>query len=211
MKAAVLAISFLLLTLKLHGEIALGDSLEWLTDSCPNIGIYVVTESEKKPYAFDLTFRLDTRLKGTPPETCRSSYSLPDPGTEEIVYVQSLLHGAPIPDVAVGARFLLFSGGTDPDQNGAYLINLGAPQFGSSHSKAIDCRFRVLSKEAPILAVVRARLKAHPPAAPGKTPRAPASVDVRVDAGAPAYHALYRDSDVYLRVPADLAPAKRDR
>lgn len=175
-----------------------GASLEWLADTSPGIGVYQVTGQNKESApAFQLSFRLEKTLKGTPPENSDSSYWM------------RLSKESPEPIIANGSRFLIFF---KPDEKDtprvAHLINLAAPQLGGMESVAINSKFEVMTDPAKILALVQKRIESHPKALSARWHEYPASrFDVEVPTGSPAHAILWGGSTCYLLLPEDLKPA----
>jgi len=214
MKSTVIVLLHLVAALTLRAEIAVGESLEWMADTNAAIGIYQVTAVHKAPapvsgpdvfptvpLTFELSFRLKENLKGTPPDSCKSTYSIPS------------LEGSLPPSVAIGDRFLLFLNFIIADNRNSAridrLINLSNPRYGDARSSAITCKFEVPADDEQILAVARERLKAHPGTMPNERYKQKFWVQLRGDE--PAYRVLYNGSACYLLVPEDLKPVKSDK
>lgn len=199
MKSAFGIFLYFVFALTLRAEIIVGTSLEWLADSSTSIGIYQVAESRKESDTnFQLSFRLNEKLKGEPPQAAASSYWIRAP------------KGEPAPGVSSGDRFLIF---LKPDEKNslhvATLINLSKPQINGMDSVAINSKFEVLTDPAKILATVRERIKSHPAAKPTKWQEYPNSrFDVEVPHNSPAFSVLWGGSTCYLVVPDDLKPVK---
>jgi hypothetical protein len=202
MKPTVFVFLFLVCALALRAEIIVGSSLEWLADTSASVGIYQVTESRKESdSAFQLSFKLDDTLKGTPPRSPASSYGV------------RFRSGTQPPSVAVGSRFLIFFKPDDKDLvRVEHLINISTIQDGGWDSIAINSKFEALADQAQILATVRGRLKSHPTNTSTRWRECPDSrFDVEVPIGSSAFTVLFGGSSCYLLVPDDLKPAKPDK
>lgn len=200
MKSTVFVFFYVVAAVTLRAEIMVGASLEWLADTSASVGLYRVTESRKESdSAFQLSFRLDDALKGTPPLAAVSPYGVRFP------------KGSPPASASVGDRFLIFLKPDDKDSpRVAHLINLSTTQPGGMDSAAINCKFEVLTDQAQILAKVRGRLKSHPAGTPTKWQEYPESrFDVEVPFDSPAFKVLYGGSACYLLVPEDLKPPRQ--
>jgi hypothetical protein len=198
MKSIILFFCSFAFTLDLQAEIMVGASLEWLADTSPGIGVYEVTrQNRESASAFQLSFRLEKTLKGTPPENSGSPY-----------WVRSSKESSET-NIANGNRFLLFFKLDEKDTlRVAHLINLSTPQLGGMESTAINSRFEVITDPAKILAVVQERIKSHPKALPTKWHEYPDSrFDVEVPTGSAAHAVLWGGSTCYLLLPQDLKPA----
>lgn len=201
MKAALNTLLVFAFSMTLRAEVMVGASLEWLADTSASVGIYEVTQSRKESDSgFQLSFRLDDKLKGAPPPSTTSPYWV------------RLPKGAPPPGVSTGERFLVFLKPDDKDApRVAHLINLSQAQTGGMDSVAINCTFEVLTDPAKILEVVKARIKSHPTDKATRWREYPDSrFDVEVPFETPAHKVLFGGSTCYLLVPDDLKPVKQN-
>ena len=189
---------YLVATSALRAESIVGKSLEWLADTSMSIGVYRVTGSRKEAdFHFELSFQLEDVLKGDPLRSTAASYWL------------RFREGAK-PKVAPGDRFLVFLKPDDHDSPRVdHLINLSVSQDAGWDSVAINSKFEVLTDQAQILALVRARLQSHPTEAVFRRhDDFGSSLEVEVPGNTPAHYVLFSGSDCYLLVPDDLKPTK---
>lgn len=200
MKSVVLAFCYFAFNLALQAEIMVGASLEWLADTSPGIGVYQVTRKNRESAsAFQLSFRLEKTLKGTPPESTDSAYWVrPEKGSPEAI-------------IGDGNRFLIFFKLDEKNlPRVAHLINLSTPQRGGMESVAVNSKFEVLTDPAKILALVQGRIESHPKAVPTGWQEYPDSrFDVEVPTGSPAHAVLWSGSTCYLLLPEDLKPPRK--
>ena len=183
----------------------MGESLEWLADTSPAIGIYTAGAPDKldgiKDYLqFDADLKLKETLKGAPPAQLKS---------QPIYFIAKKY--SPKNDVAEGDRFLVFLW---PDAKEAmrveYMISLSKPKAPDSRlALAYNAKFDVLADEKTILSTMRERLAAHPGMSPLPKPGQWEESAVEVPPGTPAYQALYSGSVVSMMLPADLAAPVR--
>ncbi|MBK8040687.1 MAG: hypothetical protein IPK22_26675 [Verrucomicrobiaceae bacterium] len=202
MRTTVFAFLFSIASLTLRGEISVGASLEWLTDTSTSIGTYVITDSRKESdSAFQLSLKVEESLKGKPPQNANSPYWVRRP------------KGSETPIVRVGDRFLIFLKRDDNDSDRvAHLINLSTSQSGGMESVSINHKFEVLTGQAEILTVVKERIKGHPTVSPTKWREFPLSrFYVEVPMGSQAFGELYGGSTCFLLLPDDLKPEKKSK
>ena len=162
-----------------HAQV-IGESLEWLTEVAPSIGVYelVSIDSTRGPYYFGFDSRCVNCIKGA----CPKSLS-------HVAYFES----PPLP----GERVLVFRG---EDWADTAVVLLSRPDL--QPGMALDRRFNVLHGEEEILALVRQQMERrrleHAPLVryePGLLYEIPDSTE--------AFRALYVGKASYLAVPPD--------
>lgn len=202
MHTLITVIILLVLTNSARAEIMVGVSLEWLADTSTSIGLFQVSESQRKTdNEFELTFRLYESLKGDAPESAKSRHWV------------RVRRDTTLPTIEIGDSFLLFFKLNEKESLRIdFQINLSDLQNGGINSVAIKSNFEVLTEETQILELVRQRIESHPNATIMKWNEYPDSrFDVEVPREAPAFKVLFGKSACYLLVPDDLKPEKPNK
>ena len=178
-----------------HGEIQVGESLEYLADTCPYIGVY--TFDHMSPGSKDclpVVASLTKTLRGQPPSLTTFTCPNPDSAWNQM---RIKLHS--------GDHFLVFfrDAGTN-DVRIEVVISLTEPIRGGELSAALEPDFSVVSNEVAIEKIVHDRI-ASKPVRPVRWRDYPDNrFRLEVPPGTPAYGALFGGSSCYLIVPDDL-------
>lgn len=187
-----------------HGEIMVGESIEWLVDSSESIGHYKVTKAEPgekgKTWVYtDVQCTLASGLKGAGPENTQFQH-----------YAQGTAKEPPKAP-REGSEFLVFFSPKKEQPSVRYHISLSAPAVRGFRSVAFTKDARVLKSKEEILETVAERIKLDRSVdvpSPGKsanvfTPPGNGCLRVEIPADSEAFRALYSGSVCYLVVPAD--------
>ena len=166
-------IVLLLLVSAARAEIMVGESLEWLVDSSPQIGLYTVLGVKRSDPAARASVRLSRQqnLRGGPPVSLDYRLFLP-----------------PEAQPSRGEPLMVFL------QEGTIhrVFRLDHPVV-RGEAAALTSDFQVLKTGTAIREAVRRRLK---------TPRSNRCQRVEVPWGTPAAEALYSGSSCYLLLPS---------
>jgi hypothetical protein len=180
-------------------ELMVAPTLEWLADHCVEIGVYRVTEVEKKletGASYRVKFARKAALRGDPQDT-----------VEELYYQWGSETADDRPLVKVGDEFLLcFQHLSDGDRIAEQLINLSNPQRRGPPFIAVTSEFKLLEDRKAIMRAVRDRLKRHPEGDPVQHGDYSKDNRVELDAGTEPYAAIHSGSTCYLKIPRDLLP-----
>jgi hypothetical protein len=184
-----------------HAKSILVESLEWLADVSPSIGIYTVIDpgrtGDRDRVTFEMELKLFEALKGQPLENLKAVEG----------YSMSPAQSSPETNVAAADRFLVF---LTRDPEGTLRIqrmfNLSRPApEDARYLLAIDAQFQVLTGEKAILGVVRDRLAANPSGSPLPQPGKWWDQSVEIPWDSPLLKRIWTGSSCGLMLPPDLA------
>jgi hypothetical protein len=178
-----------------HAEIIVGATVEWMTDTCPYIGIYrALTVSANSTEQVHIEAELMDAILGKAPKSFTFDYP---------TWVKQKTPNGP----KIGDRFLIFLRDTDEhDIRWQHLISLSTPALSSYDHVALRPDFSLLDDGKEIETVVRNRAKAKPLSAMKwhEYPKIEDRFRVEVPLASPAGLVLFSGSACYLLVPDDL-------
>jgi len=184
---SALALLFVTSRFSAHAEIMVGETLEYLTDTCPQIAIYRVVDTTQSINGF--RGELVESLRGNPPREFRF---------DGVTNAKTL---------AVGDEELCFLRSTGKEMRWEETIPLTHPAVQGNAALRPD--FSICTKKADILVVVRLREETYP-LQEQRWRQYPASrLQVEIPGGTPAWKAVFGGSACFLLVPPDLIPVTR--